>query len=124
VELPLLAPSMTIWDFMFGGLWYIILPFGKIVSVTMFAGEIVILDAFKFKAVSIMTEAMFTRSNFETDDMAHQGEILSRAAKMIDAGLLQTPIWETLPWSLDSLRKAHSLQESRKAIGKIVLARS
>jgi len=102
----------------------IILPFGKIVSVTMFAGEIVILDAFKFKAVSIMTEAMFTRSNFETDDMAHQGEILSRAAKMIDAGMLQTPIWETLPWSLDSLRKAHSLQESRKAIGKIVLARS
>jgi len=28
-EMPLVPPSMTLWEFLLGGLWYILLPFGK-----------------------------------------------------------------------------------------------
>lgn len=82
------------------------------------------LDAFKGKAVSFSWELMFTRSLFETEDIGHQGYILNTVAEMIDAGKLQTPIWKSLPWSLESLREAHLLQESGKAIGKIVMAKA
>jgi len=100
----------------------IIRPFGRIVSIT--ATGKADLDAFKGKAVSLSWELMFTRSLFETEDIGHQGYILNTVAEMIDAGKLQTPIWKSLPWSLESLREAHLLQESGKAIGKIVMAKA
>lgn len=99
----------------------IIKPFGKIVTITTIGKAD--LDAFKSKAVSICWELMFVRPAFETEDIAHQGDILNAVAQLIDDDGLQLPIWKILPWSLDSLRLAHELQESGKAIGKIVIAR-
>lgn len=100
----------------------IIRPFGRIVSITE-AGK-ASLDAFKWKAVSISWEFMFSRAQFETEDISHQSYILNTVSHMIDEGKLQTPIWKSLPWSLESLREAHLLQESGKAIGKIVMAKA
>merc|ERR1711939_882139 len=82
------------------------------------------LDAYRWKAVSYSMEFMFSRPQYEPEDIAHQSHILNTVSEMIDAGKLQTPVWKTLPWSLESLREAHTLQESGKAIGKIVMARN
>lgn len=100
----------------------IIRPYGRIVSITEAAN--VNLDDFKWKAVTIAWEIMFARSMYETDDIAHQGHILNSVSQMIDAGKIQTPIWKSLPWSLESLREMHLLQESGKAIGKIVMSKT
>lgn len=100
----------------------IIQPFGRIVSITS-AGEANI-DAFRPKSVSLSWEFMFTRPAYEPDDIGHQSHILNTVSQMIDAGKLQTPIWKSLPWSLESLREAHLLQESGKAIGKIVMTKA
>jgi zinc-binding alcohol dehydrogenase family protein len=97
-------------------------PFGRIVSITA-AGKANI-DAFKSKAVSLSWEFMFSRPAFEPEDIAHQSYILNTVSEMIDAGKLQTPIWKSLPWSLESLKEAHKLQESGKAIGKIVMVKA
>jgi zinc-binding alcohol dehydrogenase family protein len=101
----------------------IIKPFGKIVSITMIGQSQDYTDVFKFKSVAVMHEFMFARAQFE-DDMDHQGKILAMAAQLIDDGKLQTPVWKSLTWSLESLQEAHRLQESGKAIGKIVLAKA
>merc|ERR1712232_273132 len=96
----------------------IIKPFGKIVTIT--AAGSASIDPFKPKAVTISWEAMFARSLFMTDDVGHQGQILNHVSELIDTGKVKAPIWQILPWSTTSLRKAHDLQESGKAIGKIV----
>jgi len=82
------------------------------------------LDAFRWKAVTYSMEFMFSRPQYEPDDISHQSYILNTVSQMIDAGKLQTPIWKSLPWSLESLREMHMLQESGKAIGKIVMAKA
>jgi len=100
----------------------IIRPFGRIVSITG-AGK-ADLDAFRWKAVSFSWEFMFSRPQYEPEDIAHQSHILNTVSQMIDAGKLKTPVWKSLPWSLESLREMHALQESGKAIGKIVMAKT
>lgn len=106
----------------------IIQPFGKIVSAALttqvMESKIEISDALISKSVAVISEAMFARTMFEAEDMGHQGEILTMAAQMIDDQRLQTPIWKSLPWSLESLRTAHDLLQSGKAIGKIVMTRN
>jgi zinc-binding alcohol dehydrogenase family protein len=77
---------------------------------------------FKRKAVSIHWELMFTRSLFQTADMAEQGRILNEVASLVDAGKIRTTITQTLsPISAAHLKTAHELLESGKARGKIVL---
>lgn len=45
---------------------------------------------FKFKSVSVHWELMFTRPIFATADIAEQGNLLSRVARLVDEGRLQT----------------------------------
>lgn len=80
------------------------------------------VTAFKRKAVSIHWELMFTRSLFETPDMAEQGKLLTEVARLVDAGRLRTTVTEVLrPINADNLRHAHAIIESGRARGKIVL---
>lgn len=82
------------------------------------------LDAlpFKRKSVSIHWELMFTRSVFETADIAEQGILLNEVARMVDAGNLRTTFAESFgPINAVNLKRAHKLIESGRAIGKIVL---
>jgi NADPH:quinone reductase len=77
---------------------------------------------FKRKAVSTHWELMFTRAIFETPDMDEQGKILDQVADLVDAGRLKTTLTEVLkPINAANLKKAHTLIESGKAKGKIVL---
>ncbi len=77
---------------------------------------------FKRKSVSIHWEFMFTRSMFETVDMAAQGELLNEVGRLVDTGVLKTTLTEILgPIDATTLKRAHAMIESGKARGKIVL---
>jgi len=76
----------------------------------------------KRKALSLHWELMFTRSLFETPDMIKQHELLNRVAELIDQGVLKTTLGEHFgAINAENLRRAHSVVESGKAKGKIVL---
>ena len=80
------------------------------------------INPFKRKSVSTHWEFMFTRSMFATADMAAQGALLNEIARLIDAGRLRTTLAERFgPINAASLRRAHALIESGRAMGKIVL---
>lgn len=77
---------------------------------------------FKRKSVSIHWELMFTRSIYQTPDMAEQGRLLTEVAALIDAGRIRTTISQVLsPISAANLKLAHAILESGKAKGKVVL---
>ncbi len=82
------------------------------------------LDAMplKRKAISLHWELMFTRSMFETPDMAAQGALLAEVAALADAGRLRTTLGEHYG-RIDAanLRRAHAFIESGRARGKVVL---
>jgi len=78
---------------------------------------------FKRKAVSLHWELMFTRSLFNTADMAEQNRILNRIAELVDAGTIRTTVNENFGTiNAENLKRAHALLESNRAQGKIVLA--
>jgi zinc-binding alcohol dehydrogenase family protein len=77
---------------------------------------------FKRKSVSVHWELMFTRSIFETADIAEQGKLLNQVADLIDNGKIKTTVTEVLrPINAENLKKAHAVLESGKSKGKIVL---
>jgi zinc-binding alcohol dehydrogenase family protein len=83
------------------------------------------LDAMKLKtkALSLHWELMFTRSMFETPDMAEQGRLLGEVAMLVDAGRVRTTTgahYGTI--NAANLLRAHAFVESGKAQGKVVLA--
>ena len=77
----------------------------------------------KTKCLSLHWEMMFTRSRFETPDMAEQGQLLAEVASLVDAGRVRTTVGEHFG-TIDAanLRRAHAFVESGKARGKVVLA--
>ena len=77
---------------------------------------------FKLKAVSLHWELMFTRSLFETPDMAEQGRLLNEVATLVDAGRIRSTATE-VAGKIDAatLRAVHARIESGTARGKIVL---
>lgn len=76
----------------------------------------------KWKCISLHWELMFTRSYYQTPDMIRQHEYLERVARLVDQDVLQSTLGERYG-RIDAanLRRAHALQESGKARGKIVL---
>lgn len=77
----------------------------------------------KRKSVSLHWELMFTRSLFQTADIAQQHALLAEVSRLVDDGTLRTTLTETLG-RIDAatLRRAHALIETGRARGKIVLA--
>jgi NADPH2:quinone reductase len=77
---------------------------------------------FKIKAVSLHWELMFTRSLFETPDMAEQGKLLDEVAKLVDAGRIRSTVTE-VAGKIDAatLLAVHARIESGSSRGKIVL---
>ncbi len=67
-------------------------------------------------------EFMFTRSMFETDDMAEQSRLLTQVASLIDDGKIKTTVGKHLgKINAANLIEAHKILEERRAIGKLVL---
>ncbi|HKX40502.1 MAG TPA: zinc-binding alcohol dehydrogenase family protein [Burkholderiaceae bacterium] len=78
--------------------------------------------ALKPKSLSLHWESMFTRSRFQTPDMAAQGALLDRIATLVDEGRLRSTLGENFGRiNAANLRRAHALIESGAAQGKVVL---
>ncbi|MEM8595829.1 MAG: zinc-binding alcohol dehydrogenase family protein [Pseudomonadota bacterium] len=76
----------------------------------------------KLKSISLHWEFMFTRSMFATGDIAEQGRLLARVARLVDEGQLRSTVGRHLgTLSVESLREAHALLETGRAKGKLVL---
>jgi zinc-binding alcohol dehydrogenase family protein len=105
--------------------------FPEIAKVVAPQGRVCVIDdpepidvrLLKARCASLHWEAMFTRSTFETEDMAEQGRLLDEVAALVDRGTLRTTHARTLG-RIDAatLREAHALVESGRTIGKLVLA--
>jgi zinc-binding alcohol dehydrogenase family protein len=77
----------------------------------------------KAKSVSVHWESMFTRSLFDTPDLAEQGALLGEVAALLDAGTLRSTVTDVRgPISAAALLPAHALLESGRSRGKVVLA--
>lgn len=80
------------------------------------------ISPFKTKSVSAHWELMYTRSLFQTPDMARQGQILNEVSALLDAGKIRSTATETLgSICAENLKRAHAILESGKARGKLVL---
>jgi zinc-binding alcohol dehydrogenase family protein len=104
--------------------------FAQIVESLKPQGQLAVIDdmpvfnamPLKPKSISLHWESMFTRSSFQTADMARQGELLAEVAGLVDAGKIRTTLQATFG-KIDAanLRRAHALIESGKSQGKVVL---
>ena len=80
------------------------------------------LSALQDKSIAVCPEGMFTRSTFQTPDMAAQHALLDDAAGLIEAGGLKTTLTQDLG-KIDAahLRGAPKMLEQGHVIGKLVL---
>jgi len=74
------------------------------------------------KSIAVCLEGMFTRSTFQTADMAAQHRLLTEAAGLVEAGVLKGTMTQNLG-RIDAanLRKAHKMLEDGHVTGKLVL---
>ena len=108
----------THWDAM----CELIAPQGRISSIAE-TPEKLDLCALQGKSAGFMWELMFTRSLFGTPDMARQGQILARMARMVDDGIITTTDTKQLNGlSVDTLKEAHRIIETGAMVGKLVVA--
>lgn len=99
----------------------LVAPLGGIVSIVDARGPLD-TNPLKPKSVRFAWEFMFTRALFGVG-MERQGEILAQAARLVDEGVLETTLAETLgPINAANLKEAHRRIESGGTIGKLVLA--
>lgn len=74
------------------------------------------------KSIAVCLEGMFTRSTFQTPDMAAQHALLDEAGGLIEAGILRTTVTQNLGnIHATSLKRAHKMLEDGHVIGKLVL---
>lgn len=77
----------------------------------------------KPKSISLHWEFMFTRSRYQTSDMAEQGRLLNQVADLVDAGRIRSTLQTNLGTiNAANMRHAHGLIESARTVGKIVLS--
>ncbi|HDI3033296.1 TPA: zinc-binding alcohol dehydrogenase family protein [Cronobacter turicensis] len=79
-------------------------------------------DALKSKSAALHWEFMYTRSMYQTADMARQGEILNEVATLVDAGEVESALSETFHGlSVESIGKAHQKVLEGHMRGKVVV---
>ena len=77
----------------------------------------------KSKSAALHWEFMYTRSIYQTDDMARQGEILDQVAALVDNGVVESSLSETLHGlSVESISLAHRKVKEGHMRGKVVVA--
>jgi len=76
----------------------------------------------KPKGLTFSWEFMFTRSMYLTDDIAQQHTLLNRVSDLVDQGILRSTVTQHVGrLSVETLKQAHTQQESGRMIGKQVL---
>ncbi|MFO1250245.1 MAG: zinc-binding alcohol dehydrogenase family protein [Inhella sp.] len=119
---PQLVASLTETGAHYAQIVELLAPQGKLALIDdLQPGQLDVM-ALKRKSLSLHWEMMFTRSLFNTADKVRQGELLSEAARLVDAGVLRSTVGEHFGRiNASNLRRAQALQESGTARGKIVL---
>lgn len=80
------------------------------------------MNKLKAKSASFSWEFMFTRAMFKTPDMIEQHHILCEVSRLLDEGILQSTLQETVtPINATNLRYAHQKLENGEMMGKLVL---
>lgn len=111
------ADTSQHWDAM----CELVAPQGKIGTIVE-TNDLIDISKLQGKSVALCWELMFTRSLFQTADMAEQNIILNRVADLVDAGTLRSTLQQTINgFSADSLKEAHRRIEKADVIGKLVV---
>ena len=80
------------------------------------------METLKSKSAGMVWEFMFTRSMYQTEDMAEQGNLLNELSQAIEDGLIITTCNDVIkPINAKNLRDVHQRLEKGRTIGKIVL---
>ena len=99
-----------------------IAPQGKICSIVE-NKHTLDMNILKSKSATFVWEFMFTRSMYQTEDMAEQSKLLNELSKLIENGVIVTTCNDVVkPINALNLRNVHQHLEKGRAIGKIVLA--
>ena len=99
----------------------LLLPRGAIVAIVGNRNPLD-LDLLKAKSASFHWEFMFTRPRFQTADMAEQGRILERVARLVERGELRSTLSRCFePIAVDTLQQAHGLLRRGRTLGKLAL---
>ena len=81
------------------------------------------MDTLKSKSASLVWEFMFTRSMYQTQDMAKQSKLLNELSQLIEDGAIVTTCNDAVkPINAQNLRDVHQRLEQGRTIGKIALA--
>ncbi|MBF7994609.1 MULTISPECIES: zinc-binding alcohol dehydrogenase family protein [Rahnella] len=81
------------------------------------------MNKLKLKSAALHWELMYTRSMFNTPDIAQQGEILKQVAALVDEGKVTTTLSETLHGlTVESIEAAHAKVLDGHMQGKVVVA--
>ena len=97
-------------------------PQGKICSIVE-NEQPLDMEILKSKSASFVWEFMFTRSMYQTEDMAEQSNLLNELSQAIEDGVIVTTCNEVVkPINAKNLRDVHQRLEKGRTIGKIVLA--
>ncbi len=114
--------SLTHTDDHFQQLVDLLEPQGALALIDDPAPQSIDVLAMKRKSLSLHWELMFTRSLYNTPDMARQGAVLAELASLVDQGLIRSTLRQTFrPIHAANVQRAHRLLESGRSIGKIVL---
>ena len=117
---PRYVASLTATDQHFPAILELIKPRGHVVCID--DPESLDIKAGKGKALTFSWELMFTRPMFKTADLDQQHALLNRVSALLDEGTLVSTVNNRLgTLSVETLKRAHALQESGRVIGKNVL---
>ncbi|ELS01772.1 zinc-binding alcohol dehydrogenase family protein [Xenococcus sp. PCC 7305] len=99
-----------------------IAPQGKICSIVE-NQQPLDMNILKSKSASFVWEFMFTRSMYQTADMAEQSNLLNELSQLIENGVIISTCNDVIkPINAKNLRDVHQRLEKGRTIGKIVLA--
>ncbi len=81
------------------------------------------MDTLKSKSAGLVWEFMFTRSMYQTEDMAEQSKLLNELSRLIEDGVIVSTCNDVVkPINAQNLRDVHQRLERGRTIGKIALA--
>ncbi|WFE29948.1 zinc-binding alcohol dehydrogenase family protein [Solwaraspora sp. WMMD791] len=117
------------------GIDYVISPnttdaFGAFAEILRPGGQITAIDepqgldllSLKSKSITFHWEFMFTRPLFGGPDMIAQHRLLDQVADLVERGVVRSTATTTLsPINATTLRQAHSMVETGRMIGKVVV---
>ncbi|XP_075973326.1 zinc-type alcohol dehydrogenase-like protein SERP1785 [Anticarsia gemmatalis] len=82
------------------------------------------LRPLKDKSLTLVSEMMFTRLKYNTEDKMRQHQLLKEVSRLLDEGKLKCTLTKTMsPINAANLREAHRIIERQKMVGKLVLSK-